>query len=299
MIGLNKKMKNKLTRILHRHGHRLNDEWYLRILYFLKFDRQLNLKSPKTYNEKCQWLKLNYRKKELISLVDKYEVKNIVAQRIGGEFVVKNYGVWDTFDEIDFDQLPQKFVLKTTHDSSGALICRNKADFDFDKARTVLHKNLSKNAYWPVREWTYKYIKPRIIADELIEVPPGKDLLDFKFFCFHGEPKIFLVESERVGKTVADNFFDTELNPLDLVQGSRRGEILMEDSEDYRTMLTLAKKLCQDLPHIRVDFFYTGEKIYFAEFTFYQHAGISKFYPEKWDEILGSWIDLSKIDKTR
>jgi len=294
---LKQKIKNSLSGLLYRYGHKLSDETYLRILFFLKFDRPLNLKKPKTYNEKCQWLKLNYRKKELIPLADKYEVKKIVAQRIGEEFVVKNYGVWDNFDEIDFDQLPQKFVLKTTHDSTGALICRNKADFDFENARLVLNKNLSKSAYWPVREWAYKFIKPRIIADELIEVPPGKDLLDFKFFCFHGEPKIFLVESERVDKTVADNFFDIELNPIDFIQGGKKGEITVEDSEDYRTMLSLAKKLCQDLPHIRVDFFYTGEKIYFAEYTFYQHAGISKFYPEKWDDILGSWIDLSKINK--
>lgn len=290
------KIKNSLRRLFFRYGHKLDDKTYLRILFYLKFGRSLDLKNPRTYNEKCQWLKLNYRRKELIPLADKYEVKRIVAQKIGEEYLVKNYGVWNTFDEIDFDRLPQKFVLKTTHDSSGAIICRNKTNFDFENARLILNKNLSKSAYLPVREWAYKFIKPRIIADELIEVPDGKELLDFKFFCFHGEPKIFLVESERNGKTVSDNFFDINLNPIDLIQGSKKGDIVIEDSEDYRTMLELAKRLCSDLPHIRVDFFYTGEKIYFAEFTFYQHAGISKFYPEEWDDVLGSWIDLSKIE---
>lgn len=289
------KAKKLIHRQFHKHGHRLNDKLYLKILFYIKFGYQLDLKNPKTYNEKCQWLKLNYKNKELIPLVDKYEVKKIVSDKIGEEFIVKNYGVWNSFDEIPFDKLPSQFVIKTTHDSSGAIICKDKSKLNYEKAKAIVERNLNKSAYLPVREWAYKYVKPRIIVDELLDTTDEEGLMDFKFFCFHGEPKLVVVERERIGKKVKADFYDMKCNHLDITQGGEQSGELLNKTEDFEIMVSLAKILCANIPHIRIDFFYTGRNIYFAEFTMYQHGGIGRFHPEKWDRILGDWIDLSKI----
>ena len=292
------KIKNLIHRQFHKHGHKLNDKLYLKLLFYIKFGYRLDLDNPKTYNEKCQWLKLNYKNKDFIALVDKYEVKSIVKEKIGEKYLVKNFGVWDTFDEIPFDQLPSQFVLKTTHDSSGALICKDKSEFDFNHAKSILEKNLKKNAYLPVREWAYKHVKPKIIADEYITSENSQGLSDYKFFCFHGVPKLVVVESERIGKKAKCDFYDMKGNHLDITQGGEQSGEILTMNDDFNTMASLAKILCANYPHIRVDFFYTGKKIYFAEYTLYQHGGIDRFHPEEWDLTLGSWIDLSKAKLT-
>jgi|26BtaG_2_1085354.scaffolds.fasta_scaffold00021_78 hypothetical protein len=296
-LKLYSKVKKLIHHQFHKHGHKLKDKLYLKILFYIKFGYRLDLKNPKTYNEKCQWLKLNYRNKDLIPLVDKFEVKKIVSDKIGEDFVVKNYGVWNSFDEISFDKLPNQFVIKTTHDSSGAIICKDKSKFNYEKVKAIVERNLIKNAYLPVREWAYNYVKPRIIVDELIDTTGEEGLMDFKFFCFDGEPKLVVVERERIGKKVKADFYDMNCNHLDITQGGTQSGEILNKTEDFETMVSFAKILSVNIPHIRIDFFYTNKNIYFAEFTMYQHGGIQRFHPEKWDRILGDWIDLSKIKK--
>jgi hypothetical protein len=196
------------------------DKFYLKLLFPLKVGYKLNLKNPKSYNEKLQWLKLNYRDPLLPKLVDKYEYKIYIKNKIGEEYIVKNYGVWDSFKEIDFNKLPNQFVLKTTHDQGGVVICKDKSNFDFKKARKKINRHLNQNIFYRFREWPYKYIKPRIIAEELLVDYDVGDLLDYKFYCFNGEPNVMYIASGGQSDSSYLNFYDMDFNLLDI---ERRG----------------------------------------------------------------------------
>lgn len=275
---------------LYRH---VPDDKYLVMEYKAVMGKELDLNAPKSFNEKMQWLKLYDRNPEYPIMVDKAEVKDYVAKRIGAEHIIETVGVWDSFDAIDFDRLPERFVLKCTHDSGGLVICKDKGSFDKEKARKKLEKCLKNNYYYMSREWPYKSVKPRIIAEEYMEDPKLAELRDYKFFCFNGKPKCFKIDFDRFIEHRA-NYYDIEGTLLPFGESNVlpdfERDIAMPQKLDE--MLRLAEILSENIPFVRVDFYEVGEKIYFGELTFYPASGLGPFTDEEWDMKLGSWIEL-------
>ena len=270
----------------------MSDKAYLKYMYWSHFGKKLDLKAPKTFNEKLQWLKLYYRDPDQIKLVDKYDVKSYIADTIGEEYIIPTLGIYDSFDEIDFDALPEQFVLKCTHDSGSTVICLDKASFDVEAARKKLTGKLRTNLFWHGREWPYKNVKPRIIAEKYITFD-GDVPEDYKFFCFNGVAKCFKVDYDRF-KDHRANYYTPQGELM------RFGEMvcLPDFDRDVRLpknrekMIALAEKLSQGHPFLRVDFYELGDEIYFGELTFYPASGFGPFVPEEWDERLGEWIKL-------
>lgn len=273
----------------------MSDEMYLKIKYKLLIGKYLNLENPITYNEKLQWLKLNDRNPLYTKLADKYEVRQYIKEKIGEEHLIPLLGVYDTFDEIDFDSLPNEFVLKTTHDSGGVVICRDKNKFNVDEAKKKLNKSLNRNYYNSGREWQYKDIKPRIICEKYMVDESNVELKDYKFFCFHGEVKALYIATERAIKPKFD-FFDINFNHMPFRQGYDNSSKIICKPKAFDEMIELSRKLSEDFPHIRIDLYDINGKIYFGEFTFHHMSGLSKFEPEEFDKLFGSWIDLRKVN---
>ena len=277
------------------------DKLYLKLLYKRRIGKALNLKNPQTFNEKLQWLKLYNKKTEYTAMVDKYEVKKYVADKIGREYIIPSLGVWDRFDDIDFDSLPDRFVLKCTHDSGGIVICKNKATFDKNAARALLEKHLAASFYHFGREWPYKNVKPRIIAEQFMEETDGTDLKDYKFFCFNGEPKMILVCAERfAGGGLRENFYDVNwtLMPVQRPKNPNT-DYAIDKPLKLSEMLKLSGILAKDIPFARIDFYEINGKIYFGEITFFPASGFENFVPDEWDYTFGSWIQLpEKINQT-
>lgn len=279
----------------------ITDRHALELLYLVHLHKRLNLEDPVTYNEKVQWLKLHDRNPLYTTLVDKYAVKEWVSNRIGQRYVVPTIGVWNSFDDIDFNALPNSFVLKCTHDSGGLVICRNKESFDVPKARRTIEKSLTSNYYLKGREWPYKDVVPRIIAEEYMRPENGgTDLEDYKFFCFAGEPKAMFVATNRfgVGETCFD-FFDMEWNHLPIIHGHPNAQVVPSKPKQFDEMFGLAKALAEGIPQVRVDFYITDIGVKFGEMTFSHHSGFVKFEPEEWDEVFGQWIKLNNINYMR
>lgn len=277
----------------------MNDRLYLKLLYRGNLGKKLNLKNPQTFNEKLQWLKLYNRNPKYTRMVDKYEAKKYVADNIGEEYIIPTLGVWDAFEDIDFDSLPERFVLKCTHDSGGLVICRDKADLDVNKAREKINKCLKKKYYYQTREWPYKNINPRIIAEKYMEDSKTAELRDYKFFCFNGEAKALFIASERqkVNEETKFDFFDMDYNHLPIMNGHPNADVLPEKPKNFDKMRELAEILSAEIPHVRVDFYEVDNKIYFGELTFFHWGGMVPFEPEEWDYKLGEMIDLSKVKK--
>lgn len=270
------------------------DDIYLKRRYLIKTGNSLNLDNPKTFNEKLQWLKLYDRKSEYTVMVDKYEVKKYVADIIGEEYIIPTFGVWNKFDEIDFNILPNQFVLKCTHDSGGLIICKDKKTFNKNAARQKIERSLKHNYYWTSREWPYKDVKPRIIAEKYMEDIKTSELRDYKFFCFDGVAKALFIATDRQkqGEEVKFDFFDMDFKHLDLRQGHPNAKICPEKPETFDKMRELAEKLSKGIPQLRVDFYEVNGKVYFGELTFSHFGGMVSFEPKKWDTILGNWIEL-------
>lgn len=271
-----------------------SDKDFLHKKFNYTVNRNLDLDNPKSYNEKLQWLKLYDRKPEYTRMVDKYEVKKLVSELIGEEFVIPTIGVWDKFDDINFDSLPEKFVLKCTHDSGGLVICKDKSHFDKKAAKKKISKCLKRNYYYSHREWPYKNVKPRIIAENYMEDTKTAELRDYKFFCFDGDVKALFVATERqkAGEEVKFDFFDENFNHLPVKQGHPNAEVTPEMPERFEEMKRLASVLSQNIPHVRVDFYEVDGKVYFGEMTFYHFSGFVPFEPEEWDYKFGEWIEL-------
>lgn len=272
----------------------IRDDRYLKLQYRSVFGKPLNLEAPHTFNEKIQWLKIHDRKPEYTMMVDKYEVKKYVADLIGAEYIIPTLGVWERFEDIDFDALPNQFVLKCTHDSGGLAICRNKAEFDIEEARRKINKSLGKNFYWMGREWPYKDVKPRIIAEQYMEDTKTEELRDYKFFCFDGVAKALFIATDRQkeGEEVKFDFYDMDFKHLDFKQGHPNAAVSPAKPETFDEMRQLAEKLSKGIPHLRVDFYEVNGKAYFGELTFSHFSGMVPFNPEEWDETFGSWIKL-------
>ena len=280
--------------VLNRLARFIDDEHFVRWKYYLNFRKKLDLDNPKTFNEKLQWLKLNDWHEEYTQMVDKYEAKKYVANLIGEEYIIPTLGVYDSFDEIDFDKLPNQFVLKCTHNSGGIIICRDKASLDVPKARKQMTKWLKKNPFWTNREYPYKNVKPRIIAEQYMEDESGYELKDYKFFCFSGDVKYVFVATDR-GKADEEtkfDFFDMDWNHLPFTNGHPNNPGPISKPENFEEMKALACKLSKNMPHVRVDLYNISGKIYFGELTFYHWSGLTPFVPEKWDFEFGECITL-------
>ncbi len=280
--------------LLYKFSHFYTDEVFLRKLFRLRMGKELNLANPQTFSEKLQWLKLNDRKPEYTQMVDKVEAKKYVANIIGEEYVIPTLGVYDTPEEIDFDALPNQFVLKCTHDSGGLIVCNNKELLDFVVTRKKFKKWLKTNYYYQNREWPYKNIKPRIIAEQYMVDESGYELKDYKFFCFNGECKALFIATDRGVKDQETkfDFYDTDFNHLPFTNGHPNASHQISRPIGFEKMKELAEKLSKGHPHLRVDFYDINGKIYFGELTFYHWSGMVPFQPEQWDYTFGSWIQL-------
>lgn len=274
-----------------------NDKMYLKYMFYFVMGQSLNLRNPKTFNEKLQWLKLYNRKPEYCDLVDKYKVKKIVASIIGEKYIIPTIGVWSRPEEIDFNSLPNRFVLKTTHDggSMGVVICKDKSSFNFEEAIKKLNRSLNHSAYVQSREWPYKDVERKIIAEEFIEDSLDKDLHDYKVLCFEGEPKLIEFHSGRYTSGQHQEFYDTDWNLTDISQGGPyvASKISYPKPECLDEMLSITKKLCKGHHHIRVDWYILNRtEIKFGELTFFDGSGFDGFDDIKYDELLGSWIKI-------
>lgn len=275
------------------------DKWYLQCLYKLRTGKKLNLKNPQTFSEKLQWLKLHNRKPEYAKMVDKIEAKKYVAEVLGTEEnIIPTLGVWDNPEDIDFDILPNQFVIKCNHNSGGLFVCRDKSKVTPAKWKQIvdgLKRSLKYNYYWYTREWPYKDVKRRIFVEKYMceKMSISGNLIDYKWFCFNGTPKYCQVISGRNTKLCID-FFDSKwihqefheprLYPFAEEQPTKPSKL--------NEMIQLATKLSKGHPFIRVDFYEINEKVYFGELTFFPTDGMGLFEPEKYDMIFGDYINL-------
>lgn len=285
--------------ICSKYAERLSDKSFLKLKYYAFMGKKLNLDNPRTYNEKLQWLKLYDRNPLYTIMVDKHEAKRYVANVIGEKYIIPELGLWNTPDEIDFDSLPERFVLKVTHDSGGLVICRDKSMLDVESAKAKLMKSLNRDYYRKHREWPYKNVKRRIIAEEYMEDQKTAELRDYKFFCFDGEVRLMFVATGRQeeNKETRFDFFDAQYNHLNIKNGHPMAEYVPEKPQNYELMKELAEKLSHGIPHVRVDFYEVNGQVYFGEMTFSHWSGFVPFEPESWDETLGSWINLPSVKR--
>lgn len=271
----------------------LSDKTYLKRIYPYITGKKLNLKDPQTFNEKMQWLKLYNRKPIYTTMVDKSTVKDYVSSIIGEEYVIPTIAVYDTLEEIDFDSLPNQFVMKSTHDSGGVVVCKDKNSFDKEKAIAFLSKRLEQDFYKISREWPYKNVKPRIIVEEFIKDDINPELRVYKVLNFDGKPKIIqMINGDKTDHEYI-NYYDTDWNLLGFRQNFPNGPV-DEKPECLSELLELAEKLANGMPFIRTDFYLVQGKVLFSEFTFFSDAGFANFEPDEWDLKLGQWITLPK-----
>ncbi len=269
----------------------LSDKNYVRFLYYFYMGRHLDLDNPKSFNEKLNWEKFFYRHPLMPKLVDKYDAKEYVAKTIGEEYVVPNYGVWSSPEDIDFNKLPNQFVLKCTHNSgTGMVICRDKSKLNLDTVKAGLYKGLKERFYMNAREWAYKEANPRIIADKFLDDHTGAEIQDYKFLCFNGEPKYVYLSIK--GKNIYENYYDMDFNPVNINHSFPRKTPEFEKPRDFEKMKELAAKLSSGFPHVRIDFFDVDGHVYFAEFAFYDWAGIRPFKDYQMDLDLGKYFIL-------
>jgi hypothetical protein len=273
-----------------------SDRLYLKVDYYLHTGERLNLDKPVTFNEKTQWLKLHNTQPICTQMADKYAVRQLVGEAIGEEYLIPLLGVWDNFEGINIDSLPDKFVLKTNHDSGSVVICKDKSKFDKESARKKLTKSLKNNYFWAGREYPYKNIKPRIIAERFMENEGEEGLSDYKFFCFGGKPEILFFASDRFnkeGESAKFDYYDMDLNHLPISsRGHKHKNLDIPRTEQFEEMKVLAAKLSAGFPFLRVDFYLINGKVYFGELTFHHDGGVVPFVPEEWNYRLGEKIVL-------
>ena len=271
------------------------DREYLRRVYKARLGKELRLENPVTFNEKLQWLKLNDSRPEYRLMADKAEAKKYVASIIGEEYIVPTIGVYNSLDEVDFNVLPDRFVLKCTHDSGGLVICEGKASFDTAKAKKTLRHFLARDYFTQWREWQYKDLPHRLIAEEYIEADGG--LADYKIHCFNGEPRLILVCRDRFASTgLTEDFFTETWEHLDVRRPEHPNSSgRIEKPAQLGEMLRLARELARDIPFVRIDFYIANEKILFSEITLYPASGLTAFVPDSWDRTFGDWLDLKAI----
>lgn len=280
----------KIKSIIKGISRIIPDRIYLHLKYYKRTGKRLNLRNPVTYTDKLQWMKLYDRNPLYTTVVDKYEAKKFVAEKLGQEYVVPLIGVWDSVDDIPYDELPDQFVLKCTHDSGGLQICKDKATFDFEAAKKKLRKVLKNDYYWLSREWPYKNVNPRVIAEQYLEDAATGETRDYKFFTFNGEPKVMYIATGRgSGDTYAD-FFDMDFNHLELNMDHVNAPQCPAKPVCFEEMKKAAAVLAQGIPQVRVDFYEINGKVYFGEMTFFHCGGFITFTPDSWNKTFADWM---------
>lgn len=273
----------------------MSDEKYLRKKWKSLYGEDLNLKNPQTFNEKLQWLKLYDRNPKYTKLVDKYIVKKIIAKYLGEEYVIPTIGIYKKFDDIDFSKLPDQFVLKTTHDSGGVVICKDKSNFDKAMAKKKINKSLKRKFYYHGREWPYKNVKPRILVEKYMEDKKIKDIRDYKFFCFNGDPKVMYISDCSHTAEQKIFFCDDKFREIDIERTDyKKFKEKPQKPVNFEKMLEFSRKLSRGIPHVRVDWYEINNQLYFGEMTFYTGAGWVPFSKKEYDYQLGSYIKLPK-----
>lgn len=293
-------------RFLINSGFGLFDSWddtkYLKRKYKAVIGKELNLYNPQTFNEKLQWLKLHDRRPEYTMMVNKYKVREYIADKLGEEYLIPLLGVWDDPDEIDFDALPNQFVLKCNHNSGlGMCICKDKSKLDIKKVKEDLRKGLAQNHYFLNREWPYRDISRKIICEKYVEdeCPPNSDitgLLDYKYYCFNGEPRFLYIGYADVRDGIKHDrmtYLDLDWHKTDFKRPDHE-ELPFNIAKpvNFDEMVIIARKLSENIPFVRVDLYCINNRIYFSEMTFFPGAGFSPFSPEEWEYTLGGWIHL-------
>lgn len=271
------------------------DKLFLKYQYHYVFGERLNLRHPKSFNEKLQWLKLYDHNPLYTTLVDKYAVKEWVANRIGEQYVIPTFAVYDNAEQIDLSKLPDRFVLKCTHDSGSVVICKDKRTFDFDAAKQILTQGLKDDFYKKHREWPYKNVPRRIIAEQYMEDSQTSELRDYKFFCTDGICHALFVATERMKNDEPFfDFYDPDFKHLSIIQGHPNNPCRINKPVSFETMKHLAGVLSQGIPNVRCDFYEVDGKPYFGEMTFYHYSGLVPFNPSEIDFNWGEWIHLPK-----
>ena len=271
----------------------ISDEEFIKKAYLINTGRCLDLYNPVSYTEKLQWLKLYDHNPRYTAMVDKYAAKEIVASIIGAQYVIPTLGLWSSADDIDFEVLPNSFVLKCTHDSGSTILCKDKNNANLPKMRKKLKKYIKRNYYHCSREWPYKNVLPQIIAEPYMEDSEDRELRDYKFFTFNGEPRILYITQGRGNKeeTVAD-FYDMEFNHLNIEVDHKMSKNPPHPPQNFNLMKKLAKELSKGTPQLRVDFYEVNGKVYFGEMTFFHCSGFNLFKPIEWENKLGEWVKL-------
>lgn len=270
----------------------LGDETYVKLYYLFHMLKPLDLERPQTYNEKLQWLKLHDKRPEYTQMVDKIAVKEYVANIIGNEYIIPTIAIYNKPEDIDFDQLPNQFVLKVTHDSGGIFVCKNKQTINKKEVIKKMKWGIKRTFYKLNREYPYKDVPRRIIAEQYMEDESGYELKDYKIFCFDGKPKLLFVATDRqIHKTKFD-FFDLDWNHLPFTNGHPNNPKPILKPKNFEKMLEIAAKLSKGIPHVRVDLYNIDGKIYFGEMTFFHWSGIVPFVPEEWDYKIGDMLHL-------
>lgn len=293
---IKKKIKSAKIRFLRAFDWALTDRQYLKILFRIKMGKPLRLDPPVTFNEKLQWLKLYNRRDEYTDMVDKVEAKRFAAERIGENYIIPTLGVWDSFDDIDFDSLPDKFVLKTTHGggNSGVVICRDKSKFDIRAAKIKLEKSLKGDIYSAFKEWPYKNVHRRIFAEELLDDGTNEQILDYKFYCFNGKTDYVMVCTDRCVGAANYYFFDRnwQFHRINVIGKGAPEGFTLPRPKNLDEMFLVAEKLSVGLPCVRVDLYNVNGRVYFGEYTFFSASGFDKDFPPETDLAFGQKVVL-------
>lgn len=297
-------MKELIYRILLKLDEKkiikISDQKYIEYKYYIHIKKKINIDNPETFNQKLQWLKLYDRNPRYTEMVDKYEAKKYVKKVIGEEYIIPTIGIYDNFDDINFDKLPHQFVMKCTHNSGGLIICKDKKKLDWSNAKKKINNSLKKNYFYSSREWPYKNVKPRIIIEKYLDDGKNSQLNDYKIMCFNGKAKCSFVCSERDNKDLglAVTFFDLDWNRMPFERHYRSSDKVILKPKNYNKMIELSEKLSENIPFVRVDWYEVNGKLYFGELTFFPGAGFEEFTPEEWDYKIGDMLELPKKKKS-
>lgn len=288
-----------MNNLIRKASRLLPDSLYLQLMFYKHFHKFANLKNPRGYNEKLQWMKMNDRNPLYTKIVDKLAMKEYIAEKVGAEYAVPTLGVWDKPEDIDFSKLPNQFVLKWNHDSGSIVICKDKSKFTPQDAIQKLSYGAKVNGYWYGREWPYKNVPPKLIAEPYLEDKKTGELRDYKFFGFDGDVKMFLIASQRQNpnEDTKFDFYDMNCNHIVMVNQHPNAKVAPEPPVNFTLMKELSEKLSKGFAHLRVDFYEVDGVVYIGELTLFHGSGLMTFEPEKWYNEMGDWIDLSKCNK--
>ncbi len=264
---------------------------YLKMVYKIKTGKRLNIKNPQGFNDKLNWLKLYEKNPEYTNYVDKLAVREIIKEKLGEEYLFPLLGFWKNFDEIPFEELPDKFVLKCNHDSGSVKLIKDKKNINKQELKKFFDGRLKLNPFYVGREYPYKNVKPCIIAEKHMETLDESGINDYKFFCFNGKPEIMFVATDRATDVKFD-FFDMEFNHLDIYNIHENSDKQINKPACFNVMIELCEKLTKGMKFVRLDFYEIDGKVYLGEFTFFHGGGFYLFYPEEWEKKLGDLIEI-------